>query len=104
MVPDFDEEIDRQTWRWLATVLIVAVLVAVLACAVFAPPAGAQKRPQPAPPQVCVANVQAQDTGFYKAVIDGRPALVFARSARRPVLRVGCYQTAAFRAGWRVQR
>lgn len=104
MLPRDPDQIDAQTWTWLWSVVVVLVLVAVLACAVFAPTAGAQKRPQPAPPQVCVANPVAQDTGYYKADVDGRPALVFARSTRRPVLRVGCYAAGAFKAEWGIVR
>lgn len=104
MLPHDPDQIDRQTWTWLWAVFVVAVLVGVLACAVFAPPAGAAKRPQPAPPRVCVANVVSQDTGYYRADVNGAPALVFARSTRRPVLRVGCYRKHLFDAEWRVQR
>lgn len=95
-------ETDRQSLR---RVFIIAALILflVLLCGLWPREAGAQKRPTP-PARICVADVVSQDTGYYRAVVDGAPALVFARSARRPVLRVGCYQAAAFKAEWRIQR
>lgn len=104
MLPQDLNHLDRQTWRRIWITFAILVIALVLACAVFAPPAGAAKRPQPAPPRVCVANVVSQDQGYYRADVNGAPALVFARSTRRPVLRVGCYQAVTFKREWRIVR
>lgn len=91
-------------------VLLCALLLAIQA--LIAPlPASAEKRPPPKHAQVersvTVANVKDLGEGGYTATIDGRKAILMARSLRSPQLLNGSWfyatLTANFTIKWSVK-
>lgn len=91
--------------------LLCALLLAIQA--LLAPlPTSAEKRPPPKQSQVdrrvTVADVVALAEGGYTATIDGRPALVIARTSTAPELLNGSWfnstLTTHYRIVWRKRR
>lgn len=105
MLPQDLNHLDRQTWRRIWITFAILVIALVLACAVFAPPAGAAKRPGPPPPTQACIQISAVDPlmeGTYRATVGQQRRIVRVRVKDAPALKAGCWRPVQFRQWFEV--